>query len=303
MRVLLAGGSGMRGRALAIALHSNGHDVSILSRNPGKHRSSFPAPIRLVQWGGPTSVRWTEEIDRADAIVNLAGENLGAKRWSPARKREILDSRVLPGAALVKAIEDSKKMPRVFLQAAGVGYYGPRGEETLTEDSKPGMDFQCQVCIEWENSTIALEKMGIRRVITRNGVVLKKEGGALPRMALPFRFFVGGPVGNGRQWFPWIHHADDVRVIMFLIEHELARGVFNLTAPQPVRNRDFARVLGNVLKRPAFVPVPALALRLLFGEMSTVLLDGQKALPTRLQEAGFAFRFPDLESALGDIYS
>jgi hypothetical protein len=303
MRIILAGGTGMRGKALALDFLKDGHEVLILSRNPDLHRRSFPSGISLVQWDGRNLDEWGHLVDGSDVIINLVGENLGAKRWTQTRKKQILESRLLPGKVLAEAVQAATAKPKVFIQSSAIGYYGPRGDEELTEESASGTDFQSHVCREWERSTEAVERMGVRRVIIRDAVVLDKHEGALPRMVMPFRFFVGGPLGNGRQWFSWIHHRDDVRAIRFLIDKETASGVYNLSAPNPSRNRDFARTIGKVLRRPALIPVPGFVLRLLFGEMSTVLLDGQRVIPARLISEGFTFRYPDPEAALRDIYS
>jgi hypothetical protein len=293
----------MRGKALALDFLKDGHEVLILSRNPDLHRRSFPSGISLVQWDGRNLDEWGHLVDGSDVIINLVGENLGAKRWTQTRKKQILESRLLPGKVLAEAVQAATAKPKVFIQSSAIGYYGPRGDEELTEESASGTDFQSYVCREWESSTEAVERMGVRRVIIRDAVVLDKHEGALPRMVMPFRFFVGGPLGNGRQWFSWIHHRDDVRAIRFLIDKETASGVYNLSAPNPSRNRDFARTIGKVLRRPALIPVPGFVLRLLFGEMSTVLLDGQRVIPARLISEGFTFRYPDPEAALRDIYS
>jgi uncharacterized protein (TIGR01777 family) len=191
--------------------------------------------------------------------------------------------------------------PRVVIQASGVGYYGPRGDEELTEEASPGQDFLARTAIEWEASTVPVEPLGVRRAIIRSGAVLSIKGGAFPFMLLPFRLFVGGSVGSGRQWLPWIHIADEVRAIRFLIENETASGPFNLVALDLLTNAEFNQVLGRVMRRPALMRVPAFALRLLLGEMSIILLEGQKAIPRRLQELGFTFRFPEAEAALRDL--
>jgi hypothetical protein len=202
---------------------------------------------------------------------------------------------------VVQAVDAASVKPRVVVQASGTGYYGACGDEKITEEASPGQDFLGRTAVEWEACTAPVESLGVRRAIIRSGLVLSTRGGAFPLMVLPFRFFVGGPLGSGRQWLPWIHIADEVGAIRLLIENEAAGGPFNLAAPNPLTNADFGRALGRVLRRPGFMRAPALALRLLFGEMSTVLLDGQRAMPHRLSELGFAFRFPDVEAALRDL--
>jgi uncharacterized protein (TIGR01777 family) len=256
--------------------------------------------VQVVRWDGRTSAGWEKLAEGADAIINLAGENLSTGRWTEARKREIVQSRVNAGRAVVEAVSRASIKPRVVVQASAVGFYGPRGDEEVTEQAGPGDDFLARVCRQWEASTEPVEALGVRRVIARTGVVLSMEGGALPRMALPFRFFAGGQVGSGRQWFPWIHIEDEARAILWLVEHGRA-GAYNLTAPDVTTNRKFSRVLGQAMGRPSAIPVPALALKALFGEMSTVLLEGQRAVPARLLAEGFQFRFPEVEGALHNL--
>ncbi len=300
MRVIVTGGTGLIGRALVASLAGDGHEVIVLSRDP-QRGGSWPAGVRLERWDGYTANGWGPLADGADAIVNLAGENIAAGRWTAERKRRIRESRVNAGRAIVQAVEAATRKPSVLIQSSATGYYGPRGDEELMESAPPGRDFLAQTSLLWEDSTAPVERWGVRRAVIRTGVVLSAEGGALPRMLLPFRLFVGGPLGSGRQWLPWIHIADEVRAIRFLIEQEAASGPFNLAAPNPVTNAQFSRALGKALGRPAWMPVPALALRLLFGEMATVLLNGQRAVPHRLLQLGFTFRFAEVEAALRDL--
>jgi uncharacterized protein (TIGR01777 family) len=299
-RVLIAGGTGLIGRALAAELVAAGHEVVVLSRNP-QGAQGLPPRVRVERWDGRTAQGWGGLADGARAIINLAGENLAGGRWTAGRKHRIRRSRLDAGQAVVEAVRAAGQKPAVVVQASGIGYYGPHGDEEVTEDFPPGSDFLGRLAVEWEASTAPVEGMGVRRVVIRTGVVLSREGGALPRLVLPFRFFLGGPLGGGRQWVPWIHIADEAQAIRFLLENEAARGPYNLTAPHPVTNRELARALGRVLRRPAWLPVPAPALRLLLGEMSTVLLTGQRATPKRLLEEGFVFQFPRVESALKNL--
>ena len=241
-------------------------------------------------------------VDEVDAVIQLAGESIGAGRWTVARKQRILDSRVQSTRALVEAVQQSQSPPGVFIQASAVGYYGPSGAAELTEDSPPGEDFLAGVCRQWESASGDLERSELRRVVIRTGIVLSSSGGALPRMALPFQFFVGGPAGSGNQWMPWIHLVDQAAALRFLLECEDARGAFNLTAPNPVTNGEFGVTLAKVLRRPSLVRTPAFALRLGLGEMSDLILTGQRAIPRRLLDLDFNFRFPFLYSALQDIY-
>ncbi len=301
MRVIITGGTGLIGRALAASLAGDGHEVIVLSRAPERYVGRMPAGVRLKAWDAHSAKGWGTLADGADAIVNLAGENIAAGRWTAERKRRIRESRLNAGRAVVEAVAQARAKPRAVIQASAVGYYGPSGDEEIAEDHPPGHDFLAEVCVAWEASTAPVEEEGVRRAILRTGIVLSARGGALPRMLLPFKLGLGGALGHGRQWFPWIHIRDHVRAIRFLIEHEQAHGPYNLSAPKPVRNAEFTRALGRALGRPAVMRVPATALKLVFGEMATVLLDGQRAVPRRLLEAGFTFEFTEVEAALRDL--
>lgn len=309
MRILMTGGTGLIGRALTKELLTKGHQITILSRNPQKHQAAMP-DVELVQWNGRTPENWFHLIESTDAVINLAGASIAGEglsgiltqRWSDAVKQRIRQSRTDAGQAIVQAIEAAKNKPRVLIQSSAVGYYGPRGSEDVTENTVPGDDFLAQVCVDWENSTQAVEAMGVRRVIVRTGLVLTAKGGILPMMLLPFRLFVGGPIGSGRQGIPWIHIQDEVNALIFLLENEAADGAYNLTAPNPVNSKQFGKVAGKVLRRPSFFPTPAFALKIALGEKSTLVLDGQRAVPTRLLEAGYNFAFTDLEKALTNLF-
>lgn len=300
MRVLITGGSGLIGRALSANLVRDGHEVIILSRRP-ERVVGLPGNVRAEKWDGRTAEGWSSLAEGADAIVNLAGEDISSKRWSDERKLAIRQSRLQASQAVVQAVKAAATKPTVVIQASGIGFYGPGGNEEITEETPPGHDFLAQLATDWEASTASLESLGVRRAVIRTGVVLSTVGGAFPRMLLPFRFFAGGRLGSGRQWFPWIHIADEVGAIRFLIENKTARGPFNLTAPVLLNNAGFSRLLGQQLKRPSLLPAPGFALRLLFGEMATILLDGQRAIPKRLLQLGFTFRFPEAGAALKDL--
>lgn len=303
MRVIITGGTGLIGSALARDLGAAGYDTVVLTRDVGRV-GPLPAGVWAAQWDGRTAEGLKPLLDGRTAVVHLAGESIASGRWTAEKKRRIRDSRVASGRAVLQAIRDAREKPRVLLQGSAVGYYGPRGDEAVREDAPPGSDFLADVCREWEASTAEAEELGVRRAVLRTGIVLARAGGALPRMAMPFRLGIGGPVGNGRQWFPWIHLDDEVGAIRFLLEREVpgdARGPFNLTAPNPVTNLELSQRLGKVLFRPSFLPVPGFALRFAFGELADTLLQGQRAVPSRLQELGYAFRYPDLEPALRNL--
>jgi uncharacterized protein (TIGR01777 family) len=300
MRVILTGGSGLIGRSVAAELAACGHEPIVLSREPAKVHD-LPAGVRAERWDGKTAAGWGALLDRESAVVHLAGEPIAEGRWTDERKRRILSSRVESSAAVVAAISAAAVRPRVLLQASGIGYYGDTGDREVGEGDPPGDDFLARTCVAWEGATVAVEALGVRRAVLRTGVVLAREGGALPKMLLPFRLGVGGPLGDGRQWFPFLHLADEVGAIRFLLERDDAHGPFNLCAPNPVRNADFARALGRALYRPSFLPTPAFALRLALGELAQALLTGQRAFPRHLQSLGYSFHFPVLEGALADL--
>ncbi len=261
----------------------------------------MPSGVEVAGWDGRTSAGWADRITGSTAIVNLAGENLAGARWTAERKRNLIQSRIDPGHAVVAAIEAATAMPRVVVQASAIGYYGPNETDDLSETSPAGDDFPARVCAEWEASTAGLDRLGVRRVIARTAIVLDGRMGALPRMMLPYRFFIGGPLGDGHQPFSWIHIQDEVAALRFLMETERATGPFNLSSPQPLANAEFSRILGRVMRRPSLVSTPGFALRLVFGEMASTLLTGQRVLPRRLLDLGFAFRFPNATEALSDI--
>ena len=300
MRVIITGGTGSIGRALAANLAQDHHDVIILSRTPGEAKN-LPDGVRAEKWDGRTGAGWAHLADGAHAIVNLAGANLSSSRWSDERKKIILESRINAGEAVVDAVRNAIKKPKVVIQSSAVGYYGPYATERVTEALPAGRDYLADVCVQWENSSAAVEEMGVRRAIIRTGVVLDAGAGALQFMMVPFSMYAGGPVGPGDQPIPWIHPVDEVRAIRFLIDNPAASGPFNLAAPNPVTNAQFGETLGKIMGRPSWLPLPAFAMKLLVGEVSFVLLKGQRAMPKRLEEMGFTFDHPTLEPALRQI--
>lgn len=299
-RVLITGGSGLIGSALTNLLAAAGYGVVVLSRSPGDV-SGLPAGARAVGWDSETADGWGPEADGARAIVNLAGENLASWPWTEERKRTILESRLDATRGVVQALERASERPSVLVQASGIDFYGPREDEEVDEGTPPGEGFLARVTREWEAASARAEELGVRRVCLRTAMVLAAEGGALPKLILPFRLFAGGPVGDGRQWVSWIHLRDEVRAIRFLLEHPEASGPFNLTAPEPVRNRELARTVGRVLGRPSVFRAPAFAVRAVLGEMADTVLDGRRAVPRRLRELGFEWELPELEGALRNL--
>ena len=306
MRIIITGGTGLIGSKLAADLAQDGHEVIVLSRNPAKY--SFPAGVRGEQWDATTAVGWGHLADGADAIINLAGASIAGdglipSRWNDKRKQIIRDSRVNAGKAVIEAITAATNKPKVLIQSSGIDYYGESGDDIITEESPAGDGFLAQLCVDWEASTAVAETMGVRRIIIRTGVVLSMDGGALPITALPYKFFVGGKLGSGNQWWPWIHIDDEVAAIRFLLENETAQGAFNLSAPNPLQNKTFGKTIGTVLRRPSLIPVPAFALKLALGEVSTIVLDGQRAIPKKLQTLNFPFQYPEAQPALTNLLS
>ena len=306
MRTLITGGTGFIGSMLAERLAADGHEVIVLSRDPTQHR--LPQGVQGVQWDGRTAAGWGHLADGAFAIVNLAGESIGGKgtlalpgTWSAERKQRIQESRRQAGQAIVAAVEAARVRPQVVFQMSGIDYYPP-SERVMTEESGRGQQFPAGVVADyWEPSTAPVEQMGVRRVIARTAPLLNLENGPLPASVLQFKLFAGGRLGSGRQWFSWIHAADAVRAIRFLTETEAASGVYNLAAPDPVTNAAFTRVLGKVMRRPTLLPVQAIALKLMLGEVSALVLEGRPVSVKKLQDLGFTFLFPTLEEALRDI--
>ncbi|MEJ2563181.1 MAG: TIGR01777 family oxidoreductase [Anaerolineales bacterium] len=305
MRWLLTGGTGMIGQALSANLIANGDEVVVLSRNPKAHEGEVEGR-RLVAWDGATAEGWGHSIEGVDVVVNMAGERIAGPnpfrlRWTSARKERICDSRAQAGKALVQAIENASRKPAVLIQFSGVDYY-PVTSEHVTEATPPGDSFLARICTEcWEPSTRSVEDMGVRRVIVRLGPVLHSEDGALPPMIWQTRLFLGGPLGSGQQYFSWVHIDDVIGVLRFLAGRTQAAGAYNLTAPNPLTNAEFMKTLARVMKRPSFLRIPGIALKLLFGEMSSTLLKGSRVLPERLLAEGYHFRFPKAEAALRNL--
>jgi uncharacterized protein (TIGR01777 family) len=301
-RVIVTGATGFIGKALCFRLEREGYKVAALSRHPEKGQRLFGSQATVARWDGANASEWLEFAEGAHAIVNLAGENIGSGRWTFQRKQAILQSRLDAGKAVVQAVESASVKPRVVVQASAVGFYGSRGNDMIDEFSSPGEGFLAGVAKEWEQSTHEVESLGVRRVVIRSGVVLGAEGGALLQLLKPFRLFAGGPLGSGRQWFSWIHIEDEVNAILFLLKSEGLKGVFNLSAPHPLFQKDFARLLGKIMRRPSWFPTPGFGLRMFLGEMAEeMLLVSQRVTPKRLLEAGYQFLYPEAEHALKDI--
>jgi uncharacterized protein (TIGR01777 family) len=294
MQIVIAGGSGFLGTALVSRLNGQRHRVTVLARRPHGRDA--------VQWNpADTTGTWTDAIAHADAVVNLAGESIAGRRWTAARKAALRDSRVQSTRAIVEAMKRARRAPATLVNASAIGIYGPHGDEPLTEDSPPGSDFLASLGVAWEAEAMAASSIA-RVVLLRTGIVLDREGGALRQMARPFYFMAGGPLGSGRQYISWIHHEDWTSMVTWALATAAVSGPLNVTAPNPVTHREFARAIGRALRRPSFVPAPAFALRLVLGEMADAILTGQRVLPAKAHSLGFRFRHPVLEEALRAIY-
>ena len=296
MNLTISGASGLIGRRLMKTLAADGHALHVLSRHAG---TNLPPGVRLSSWDPARGEPPAESLRDADAVIHLAGEPV-AQRWNPAVKQKISASRVESTRNLVLALSKLPKKPQTLVCASAIGYYGSRGDEVLTESSAPGSDYLADVCVQWEKAAREAEALGIRVVSVRTGIVLDARGGALARMLPPFRMGVGGKLASGRQWMSWIHIADLAALFCYALQN-LVSGPLNGVAPNPVSNADFTRALAAAVHRPALFPVPALALKLLFGEMAEVLLASQRVLPKAAEAAGFRFQFADLGPALADV--
>ena len=296
MHILLTGGTGLIGRQLCRHWLAQGHRLTVWSRRPAQVSECCATGVR--------GIATLEELgqDPVDAVINLAGAPIADRPWTRKRKMLLWSSRITLTETLLAWLESREQKPSVLVSGSAVGWYGDGGERELTEDAAPvSEDFASHLCIAWEETALRAQALGIRVVLVRTGLVLSAEGGFLSRLLLPFKLALGGPIGNGRQWMPWIHIQDQIALIDFLVHENAATGPYNACAPHPVRNAEFAKTLGRVLHRPAVMPMPAFVLRVLLGEMSQLLLGGQRATPARLLEAGFTFQFTDLRAALDDV--
>lgn len=299
MRVAITGGTGFIGAALCRALRADGHTVRVLSRHPASAQRQLGPDIEAANWSAERAETPLEALQGVDAIVNLAGESIAGHRWSDEQKTRIRSSRVDGTSALVQAMEQVADPPRILLSASATGYYGPLGAEPVDESAPAGEDFLSQVCQEWERAALRAEASGTRVALIRTGVVLGPDGGALAKLLPPFRMFLGGPLGSGRQGFPWVHRDDVVGIYRWALATEQVVGALNATGPEMLDNRQFSEVLGRILSRPSWLPVPDFALKLLLGEMAeALLLQGQKVAPARTQALGYVFRYQTAEAAL-----
>jgi len=300
MKIFITGGTGFVGTTLTRVLGEHGHDLTLLKR-PGESPGTIPGQATVIEADPTIPGPWQARAAEADTIINLAGASIFS-RWSEAMKKTLRDSRILTTRNLVQAMAERGGRPATLLSTSAVGYYGFHGDELLTETDPPGTDFLANLAVDWETEALAARNFGVRVVILRFGIVLGRQGGALGQMLPLFRFGLGSPLGTGRQWFSWIHEADLARIYLHLLERTDLEGPVNCTAPEPVQNRVFTSVLGKALRRPTFLPpVPGFMMRLVLGEFGDVLLQGQRAVPSKLLQSGFTFHFPTVAEALGDL--
>jgi len=296
MKILMTGGTGFIGKKLCHFLLEKGHQLTVLSRNPEKVSALCGESVGSIK-----NLDQLTASDTFDAIINLAGEGIADARWTDIRKQQILDSRINTTKQLISYIEKATNKPSVLISGSAIGYYGDKGSAVLTEESLPHEEFSHHLCALWEAAAFAAEKLGVRTCVIRTALVIGDDGGFLKRMLPPFKFGLGGPISDGKQWMSWIHRTDLIAIIETLLESSTLQGVFNASSPQPVTNREFSKTLGAVLNRPAIIPVPAFVLKILLGEMSMLLLGGQRVIPERLEKAGFEFKFRALSHALNNV--
>lgn len=292
-RIAIAGATGLIGSRLITLLNQKGYETVVITTNGKKAQKKFPAVSKVLEWGKLTP----ESFEGCSAIVNLAGANVAGQKWTESYKKLLVSSRIDTTREIFNAVKDMRDKPSAFISSSAVGYYGNGGESELDEQGPKGSGFLSDLCQDWENEAKKFETLGMRAVSIRTGVVLDPREGALKKMLLPFKLGIGGPIGNGRQWFPWIHIDDITNIYLYTIENNLS-GIYNGTAPEPVRMKEFAKTLGKVLHRPSLFPVPAFVLQMILGEAAEVVLEGQRAIPAAIQKAGYKFKFVKIEDCL-----
>ena len=301
MKILITGGTGFIGTPLGLELRNSKHTVVVTTRrqinSPPFNKGGMGG---VITWNPPDLIS-SDVISKFDAVINLAGEPIAPGRWTKGRKELILTSRISTTRALVDSIKNAKKKPKALISASAIGYYGAHGDEHLTEDTAPANDFLADVCKQWEAEAFRAKEFGVRVVVVRIGGVLESDGGALPQMMVPFKFFVGGPLGSGKQWFSWIHRDDVVGIIKYALDNDNFSGPVNATAPNPVTNTEFSAALGKALKRPSWFAVPGFIVKLTFGELGSVLLTGQRVFPEKALKAGYQFKYTAVQDALKAI--
>jgi hypothetical protein len=300
-KIIITGATGLIGNPLCRALINRGDEVTVFTRNTDLAKKVLGEKVTYLKWDYKNPSAWQYSLNNHDAIIHLAGANLSDKRWTKKYKKIILDSRVNGTRSLVEAINETHTKIKVFISSSAVGFYGSSGDNILIEDSASGNDFLAKVCLAWEKEAQKVNGFGIRTALLRQGVALSSNGGALKRFLLPFKFFVGGPLGNGKQWFSWIHIKDLIAIYLFILDNSDVSGAINTVSPNTVRMNEFAKTLGKSLKRPSIIKVPEFALRILVGEVTSSIVASQRVIPKRLIDHGFKFKFENLEEALKDL--
>lgn len=301
MKIVIAGGTGFIGRAVCAALVQGGHRVTVLSRQASQVHARPELPVQAVEWNARDSGPWEQVLEGVDAVINLAGASIADTRWTDARKQLITDSRILTTRLLVRALSRWSSKPTTFISASGIGYYGATDDRLLDEGAARGEGFLADLCLAWESEALRAAESGARVVMLRTGMVLEQDGGALPKMLLPFRFFAGGPIMPGNQWVSWIHRCDHVGLIQWALSTPTVSGPINAVAPEPVMMKTFCEVLGQVFHRPSWLPVPMFALHVLLGELGTLMTTGQRVIPAKAMAGGYRFQYPTLDLALQSI--
>lgn len=302
MKIVIAGGTGFIGSHLCQTLIEHQHEVTVLSRSLTNAKKILPGSVNVIEWNTKSATNLEHDLNGTDAVVNVMGEPIADARWTESRKRLLLNSRIDTTRTLVEALRLTPQKPRTLINASGVGFYGPRVEQSLTESSPRGSGFLSDLCVGWEEAAKGAEEFGIRVVLPRIGMVLGKTGGALPKMLLPFRLYLGGPISPGTQHISWIHQNDLSDLIVWLLGKPEISGPVNAVAPETVTMKEFCQTLGKVLNRPSWFPVPEFALKLAFGEMAEVLTTGQNVKPIIAQREGFTFSYPTLSSAFEELF-
>jgi uncharacterized protein (TIGR01777 family) len=306
MRVFITGGTGLIGTHLIKRLRERKDSIVLLTRRAQAARERFGSDCEIVEGDPMQRGNWLDAVADCDAVINLAGESIFSRRWNEEFKALLRDSRTKTTENVVHALIRKPQAPagghKVLVNASAIGYYGPLGDEEGTEDHGPGQDTLARVCVEWEKTALSAEPLGVHVAIVRIGVVLDKTGGALKKMLRPFKMFVGGPVGSGKQWVSWIHHADMVGILLLALDNPQAKGPMNGTAPNPLTNKEFSKAIGRAIHRPSFMPTPAFGIRIALGGVSEIITTGQRVLPRRALELGYRFKFPTIDAAFADIF-
>ncbi|GIK20730.1 MAG: TIGR01777 family oxidoreductase [Ignavibacterium sp.] len=300
-KIIITGATGLIGQQLTIKLTDMDYKITIFTRNPDNAQKKLPNVHKVVKWEYDYVDEWLHELESVDAVIHLAGANLSTKRWNKEYKKLLYDSRIISTKKLIEAIKTVERKPKVFITASAIGYYGNRSDEILTEESEAGKDFLANLCNDWEKEAKNVEQFGVRSVQIRTGLALSRNEGALKQMLPAFKYFIGGPLGNGKQWYSWLHIEDIVNIYVKALESEILSGPINAVSPNPVTMKKFAKILGDVLHRPSFFSVPKIILLLVIGQVAEVVTSSQRVVPEKLLNSSFKFKFEKLEDALRDI--